>query len=1149
MRDKSINNKKVMLNLVKLGFLLIGFMGLLIIFSSSVYAEGCCFNPSMGTCSQNTLQESCEGGGFSSNPTCSGSTDCATGCCIRGGSGKMTTKRECELLSEANGLQLDWSQGTSEAECALVAQSQEYGACLSGDYAPFKCRYKTYNECGTGNFRTGVSCTQPDLKTNCNVTTNTICWPENNGSVYSKDSCGNPDKKVAECSITKGTICKQVTVNNAQCKKVDCEINLKVFGGGTEKVTKKNGESWCSLDGESEGIKWETGLNAFFKTGVKPGVGSRFFRQYCLNGEVFIEPCADLKGEYCSEESGSAKCVQNDWEECIEANDYETGEEIEANCPNPKCIMAYGDPYCGGFAAGTKIDDANTVAATVINAFNSGNTEGFDVSAFIENGNTIKQNLYFCYMEDGKIVNLDPATGGNNLIEKQVPNIKEMPFDERGQYGVDYHKELYDRRDDNGGGLASCIPLLAPGISIQKNLGSSDDSGYCGALGNFEQKVVFESIGSFGSGKKVAGLIGGLMLGENPGASNLGWAGLFDLNVAHWTHRIKGLDGNSAREYEIYPSSYDTGVQGPAAGAGADNKWVWDDPERVFCWTNNLLEGGVRGCNKIVNFEDSGSLELDKKITDWLDMKCNDWTGACGRKTNWVNVGGSGKSKIDEITCNMDDESNSYLKKYTCDIKYSCGSWQPPKTGNCELCGKDGLECSEYRCKALGKNCELKNPDGADRAYCVPTTDKSDPIITSKTYPKNPVLPWTPVNITVTTNEDAHCKFNMGGSATTYETMKYDFTTGYGKTHFVILNLPGKIPDDQIKAKSYSLINGDGDYNMFIRCEDLAGNSPDKTELVTFNIMKTPDYVPAVITNFTPSSGSRIEFGKTEKDIKFQINKPAECNWDLSDKNYSSMENNFSCDTAISDSKSVNGYFCRGTITNVTTNLTGETKIFIRCKDYPELEGKEDALYKRNENTKGTPYLLRASTELKIKEISPSGLKKVTGENLSFELKAMTLDGAFSGQAVCKWALSTKSFEDANSLHQFSTTGASNHRQQITAPELGENFFRVICKDSAGNIVEQNTTFNLEIDVMTPLISRIFAQTNLLKIKTEEDSTCYYSFDKSTRCNFDIKNSSLMSGVEKEHTAEWKDDKTYFVKCKDFFGNEDSTCGKIIRTY
>jgi hypothetical protein len=40
-----------------------------------------------------------------------------------------------------------------------------------------------------------------------------------------------------------------------------------------------------------------------------------------------------------------------------------------------------------------------------------------------------------------------------------------------------------------------------------------------------------------------------------------------------------------------------------------------------------------------------------------------------------------------------------------------------------------------------------------------------------------------------------------------------------------------------------------------------------------------------------------------------------------------------------------------------------------------------------------------------------------------------------------------------------------------------------------------------------------------------------------------------MSGSEKEHTADWKDDKTYYIKCKDYYGNEDLSCGKIIRAY
>ena len=115
--------------------------------------------------------------------------------------------------------------------------------------------------------------------------------------------------------------------------------------------------------------------------------------------------------------------------------------------------------------------------------------------------------------------------------------------------------------------------------------------------------------------------------------------------------------------------------------------------------------------------------------------------------------------------------------------------------------------------------------------------------------------------------------------------------------------------------------------------------------------------------------------------------------------------------------------------------------------------------------------------------------------------------------------------------------------------DFGENFVRVRCEDSAGNIAELNSSFNLEIDRGNPIINRIFSDKGVLKIKTDENSVCYLSFDKGLKCSFKITNATIMSGVEKEHTTEWKDDKTYFVKCKDYFNNEDTSCNKQIRTY
>ena len=63
-----------------------------------------------------------------------------------------------------------------------------------------------------------------------------------------------------------------------------------------------------------------------------------------------------------------------------------------------------------------------------------------------------------------------------------------------------------------------------------------------------------------------------------------------------------------------------------------------------------------------------------------------------------------------------------------------------------------------------------------------------------------------------------------------------------------------------------------------------------------------------------------------------------------------------------------------------------------------------------------------------------------------------------------------------------------------------------------------------------------------LKIYTNEEAECRYSFDSST--NWEDK--EIMSGTEFEHIADWEL-KTYYIQCADTYGNKGGK--KKIRAY
>ena len=162
----------------------------------------------------------------------------------------------------------------------------------------------------------------------------------------------------------------------------------------------------------------------------------------------------------------------------------------------------------------------------------------------------------------------------------------------------------------------------------------------------------------------------------------------------------------------------------------------------------------------------------------------------------------------------------------------------------------------------------------------------------------------------------------------------------------------------------------------------------------------------------------------------------------------------------------------------------------------------------------------------------------------------VTSGGVYSGRSTCFWRRGNESNLSGVGFTRFSSTGISNiHKQLLNALPTGENYIEAKCNDSAGNEARKTVMFNLAIDSQSPIITRIFERANLMNIKTNEEALCYISFNKSLGCSFNILNATLMSGVEKDHSSAWVDDAFYFIKCRDYRGNEDVGCGKIIKTY
>ena len=220
-KRSTIYSRKFLFSLL----IMLGFVFGFIFSLSLIKAElGCCFDSSSGFCSKNVLDTDCEdaGGEFFSSTTCSVSK-CDIGCCVISTNAKMTTDRECELLSRAAGVEKNFQLGVDEKSCSDIANSDDLGACLYGGDYEKDCKYTTRASCASGDFHANILCSAPELKTTCIRTGYTICYKGNDQyeSVYYLDNCGNPDALKSKCDYSAGNICAK-SGKDYICKDLSC---------------------------------------------------------------------------------------------------------------------------------------------------------------------------------------------------------------------------------------------------------------------------------------------------------------------------------------------------------------------------------------------------------------------------------------------------------------------------------------------------------------------------------------------------------------------------------------------------------------------------------------------------------------------------------------------------------------------------------------------------------------------------------------------------------------------------------------------------------------------------------------------------------------------------------------------------------------
>ncbi len=345
--------------------------------STSYCKPGCCYESREGLCMESTPLKVCadKNGLWADSASCD-IPQCSLGCCVLNDQAAFVTLTRCKSLSANYGLLTDFRKTiTNEATCIETAQGEDKGACVIETIEGKNCVFTTRAKCKTSSLSSDISvngtkllnqnasaapgfykdilCTSSDLGSFCGKSKKTTLV-EGKDEIYYLDTCGNianiydsaryDDNEYWKKVFKKSESCGagQSNANSKTCGNCDYfygSIGKKasgIFGLGSavygnyicadlscKSVGKQHGESWCVSDSpKGEGLDT---------------VGSRYYRQVCINNEIITEPCADYRNEICIEDSfngfSEAGCRVNRWADCLQqVEDIDCQNTAQRDC-------------------------------------------------------------------------------------------------------------------------------------------------------------------------------------------------------------------------------------------------------------------------------------------------------------------------------------------------------------------------------------------------------------------------------------------------------------------------------------------------------------------------------------------------------------------------------------------------------------------------------------------------------------------------------------------------------------------------------------------------------------------------------------------------------------------------------------------------
>ncbi len=1030
---------------------------------------GCCSDTIEGECYTGVAKSSCESNQdsvWNTDPQCN-IDQCQLGCCQLSNQCSLATQNKCRATaSKYPGVEMIFhSEIIDEQSCVNTCRGTEEGACVTSDNS---CLRTTRADC-TETFQLNKLCSHPDLNTNCAPQQTTGCVGED---VYWFDSCGNQENiynSNKKHSYNSGFMQQESQAPKAQPN----DKNL----GNCDYIT-------GTLCGEGDAkygnyICKDMNCESVYQNDASPNSGGdkKHGESWCIYDSL-PGPGKDVTG------SRHRKNI------CL------NGEEIVEECRD------YREEYCiQNMIGDEKITDVS--ALELISTDMVGYTEAQCLENNFEDcmncmGEEELENQQDCcsdlnkdciWMNYGPTGKLPSGASLNNgaCVPMVPPGLK---FWEIGGEVCGQATQVCVMKEERD-------PLGWEGWQITQNKQCKDHSWIVAA------NKYCKSIGDCGSYYNVEfkSTIGGFTTTSSRGSKHI-------LNPSD-LESIAELQGpQSLTIWEDWSDKrWVSGAGGVVVGAAAYG---------VYLAATTVAASSTAGVAAV----SAGTGVLSASGATVSGLAIGPWAAA-----------GVVAIVIIALVLLYQAFAPGQSRKTT--YTFTCEPWEAPDGGrDCEKCndiyeGSDlESECTEYRCKSLGKDCQLVN-EGTEEQKCVaaPKTDVSSPLITpgemdfeiapDPTLPtgfriKDLVKPFTPVVLNINTDEAAQCKYSTE-PLQDYTTMESFGSSQFIFEHEVIIPIPSEAASEEALLAT----NG-GRYELYIKCKDASGNINTKDYSIKFQIDAGPDQTPTSIEKTIPDNGAPTPFGEEEYDIKLLLNEPSDCKWSLTDKGFEQMENDFTCAQSSFDISSFyfGLYECNTKLSDLKQNQ--QNTFYFRCKDKAN-----------NIQQESYQYNLISTPPLEIIDTEPSG-KIYTRYPI---LEVTTLQGSNNGIATCGFNEDDVSL--ANMLQMFNTE-STEHSQQLQPTASGVYDYFVKCTDQAGNVAEKKITFELEISLEAAQIYNIYKSEalNTLHISTTEDTTCEYSQE-----TFIFGTGTLMTLPDsKEHTANLGLN-VYHIICQDKFNN------------